>query len=126
MSGADLADFPSSQDGALVKVLLPHPGEVLPNLDIKSENPAIKRSYTIREFDAINQKLVIDFVINCHQGPAIDWATQAQVGDYLGFAGPKVCKLTDFNADSYLLIGDMTSVNAVNGYAKFISTTSHY
>lgn len=120
LSGADLADFPSGHDGAHVKVLLPHPGEILPNLDIKGERPAIKRSYTIREFDAINKELVIDFVIDCHQGPATDWAAGAKVGDYLGIAGPGVRKLTDFNAESYLLIGDITSVNAVNGYAKFI------
>lgn len=120
LNGPDLADFPSGQDGAHVKILLPHPGEALPNLDIKGENPAIKRSYTIREFDACNKELVIDFVIDCHQGPATDWAVGAKVGDYLGIAGPGARKLTDFNADSYLLIGDITSVNAVNGYAKFI------
>tara|TARA_R110002167_G_scaffold117110_3_gene292795 strand:- start:502 stop:1263 length:762 start_codon:yes stop_codon:yes gene_type:complete len=120
LSGPDLAGFPSGQDGAHVKVLLPHPGEALPNLDIKGENPAIKRSYTIREFDASNKELVIDFVIDCHQGPATDWAVGAKVGDYLGIAGPGARKLTDFNAGSYLLIGDITSVNAVNGYAKFI------
>lgn len=118
--GPDLADFPIGQDGAHVKVLLPHPGEILPNLDMTSENPALKRSYTIREFDAVDKKLVIDFVVNCHQGPATDWASQAKVGDYLGIAGPGVRKLTDFNAESYLLIGDVTAVNAVNGYAKFI------
>ena len=110
----------SGPDLAHVKVLLPHPGEALPNLDIKGENPAIKRSYTIREFDASNKELVIDFVIDCHQGPATDWAAGAKVGDYLGIAGPGARKLTDFNAGSYLLIGDITSVNAVNGYAKFI------
>jgi NADPH-dependent ferric siderophore reductase len=120
LNGPDLDDFPRGQDGAHVKVLLPHAGESLPNLDIKGENPAIKRSYTIREFDDINKELVIDFVIDCHRGPATDWAAGAKVGDCLGIAGPGSRKLTDFNAGSYLLIGDITSVNAVNGYAKFI------
>ena len=120
LSGPDLADFPSGQDGVHVKVLFPHSGDSLPNLDIHGANPAIKRSYTIREFDAENKQLVIDFVINRHQGPATDWAAQAKVGDYVGIAGPGVRKLTDFTADSYLLIGDITAVNAVNGYAKFI------
>ena len=121
LSGNELDDFPTEQDGAHVKVLLPHRGQKLPNLDINGENPAIKRSYTIREFDAPNKQLVLDFVINRHQGPATNWANSAKVGDYLGIAGPGVRKLTDFNANSYVLIGDLTSVNAVNGYAKFIS-----
>lgn len=124
LSGPDLADFPSGQDGVHVKVLLPHPGNILPNLDIKSDNPALKRSYTIREFDSINNQLVIDFVINRHQGPATDWATHAKIGDYAGIAGPGVRKLTDFTADSYLLVGDITAINAVNGYAKFIPSSA--
>lgn len=124
LTGSDLADFPAEQDGAHVKVLLPHPGDTLPNLDIRGENPAIKRSYTIREFDADKKRLVLDFVINRHRGPATDWALQAKVGDYVGIAGPGVRKLTNFNADSYLLIGDITSVNAVNGYFKFISSSA--
>lgn len=120
LSGPDLIDFPSGQDGVHVKVLLPHPGNSRPNLEINGESPALKRSYTIREFDDIKKQLVIDFVIDRHRGPATDWAAQAKIGDYLGIAGPGVRKLTDFTADSYLLIGDITAVNAVNGYAKFI------
>lgn len=124
LTGPDLNDFPPDQDGAHVKVLLPHPGETLPNLDIRGENPAVKRSYTIREFDIEKKQLVIDFVINRHKGPATDWANQAKIGDYVGIAGPGVRKLTNFNADSYLLIGDITSINAVNGYAKFIPSSA--
>lgn len=124
LSGPDLIDFPSGQDGAHVKVLLPHPGNTMPNLEIKGENPALKRSYTIREFDDVKKQLIIDFVIDRHRGPATDWAAQAKIGDYLGIAGPGVRKLTDFTADSYLLIGDITAVNAVNGYAKFIPASA--
>lgn len=120
LSGPDLIDFPSGQDGVHVKVLLPHLGNARPNLEINGENPALKRSYTIREFDDVKKQLVIDFVIDRHRGPGTDWVAQAKVGDYLGIAGPGVRKLTDFTADSYLLIGDITAVNAVNGYAKFI------
>lgn len=124
LSGSDLADFPSGQEGVHVKVLLPQPGNTQPNLQINSENPALKRSYTIREFDDVKKQLVIDFVINRHIGPATDWAAQAKKGDYLGIAGPGVRKLTDFTADSYLLIGDITAVNAINGYAKVIPATA--
>jgi NADPH-dependent ferric siderophore reductase len=121
LKGDDLNDFPTGQDGAHVKVLLPHSGQTRPNLDINGHEPAVKRSYTIREFNSVKKQLILDFVINRHQGPATNWAAQAKVGDYLGIAGPGVRKLTNFNTNSYLLIGDITSVNAVNGYAKFIA-----
>ena len=125
LEGPDLADFPTDQDGAHVKVLLPCPGDTMPNLDIHATtNAAVKRSYTIRSFNADKKQLVIDFVINRHKGPATDWAKQAKVGDYLGIAGPGALKLTHFDADNYLLIGDITSVNAVNGYIKHITPTA--
>lgn len=120
LSGTDFEDFPQGQEGAHVKVLFPHPGEALPNLDIKSQNSAVKRSYTIREFNSETKELVLDFVVNRHNGPATNWASQAKLGDYIGIAGPGLRKLTNFEANSYLLVGDITAVNAVNGYTKFI------
>ena len=116
----ELVNFPVDEDGAHVKVLLPHAGERLPQLAFDGPTPAIKRSYTIRSFDAESRELTIDFVINLHEGPATNWAKSAKVGDYAGIAGPGPKKLTDFSQDNYLMIGDITSVNAVNGFAKFM------
>jgi NADPH-dependent ferric siderophore reductase len=118
LTGDDLHDFPLNQDGVHVKAVISPDGIPFTEDGWRS---ATKRSYTIREFDSVNKLLILDFVINRHQGPATDWAEKAKVGDYLGIAGPGEPKLTDFNASSYLLIGDITSINAVNGYAKFIS-----
>lgn len=118
LAGEDLNDFPKGQDGVHVKAILSPDGQPLSE---ENRQSAIKRSYTIREFDEVNKRLVLDFVINRHQGPATDWALNAKVGDYLGIGGPGTPKLTNFNAHSYLLVGDLTSMNAVNGYAKFIS-----
>lgn len=118
VGGEDLHDFPLKQDGVHVKAILSPDGQPL---NENNRQSAIKRSYTIREFDAANKHLVLDFVINRHSGPATDWARNAKIGDYLGIGGPGERKLTNFAAHSYLLVGDITAVNAVNGYAKFIS-----
>lgn len=121
LTGDDLHDFPLQQDGIHVKAVLSPDGKPFSD---DSWREATKRSYTIREFDPVNKHLVLDFVINRHSGPATNWAAQAKVGDYIGIAGPGEPKLTDFNANSYLLVGDLTSVNAVNGYAKFIPASA--
>lgn len=41
-------DFPADQQGAYVKVLLPHAGQDEVEIDLKAAEPAPKRSYTIR------------------------------------------------------------------------------
>ncbi|MBJ2136036.1 siderophore-interacting protein [Paraglaciecola agarilytica] len=119
-SSEQLAGFPEGKEGAHVKVLVPHEGEKYPELAFDAPRPAFKRSYTIRSFNAQTLELAIDFVVNRHDGPATNWAVNAKVGDFAGIAGPGAAKLTDFSQENYLLIGDLTSVNAVNGFAKYI------
>ncbi|MPW29058.1 siderophore-interacting protein [Agarivorans sp. B2Z047] len=69
-----------------------HVKVILPNSD--GSKPKM-RSYTIRWFNS---------------------ASQAKLGEHLSIAGPGQLKLTQFNHHSYLLLGDITSVNAINGY----------
>ncbi|WP_237485757.1 siderophore-interacting protein [Vibrio hippocampi] len=115
VTGDSLADFPEDQQGSYVKVFLPQ--------DESGEHK--KRSYTIRQFDKQSHSLHLDFVINRHQGPATDWAKQAKVGDPVGIAGPGPLKLTNFQHHSYLLVADLTSMNAINGYVpRFPSGTT--
>ncbi|QIR16255.1 siderophore-interacting protein [Shewanella aestuarii] len=104
--GDSLEDFPVWLEGAHVKVVLP----------TYIETERTMRSYTIRFFNHKTKALALDFVVNRHQGPATCWASGAKVGDSIGIAGPGQIKLTDFNHHSYLLIGDLTSVNAINGF----------
>ncbi|MGF1759901.1 siderophore-interacting protein [Photobacterium sagamiensis] len=124
LTGDELVGFPEDQQGAHVKVLLPDAGETMPNMKVMGEGAAVKRSYTIRYYDKAANEIGLDFVVNRHQGPATQWACQAKVGDYLGIAGPGPRKLTNFDADTYLLVGDLTSVNAVNAYAQSIPETA--
>ena len=117
-------DFPADQVGTYVKVLLPHYGQNDVEIDLKAANPAPKRSYTIRAIDTINHTITLDFVVNQHRGIATDWAKQAKPGDKLAIAGPGPKKLTDFSQSQYLLIADLTSVNAVNGYLQQLPATA--
>ncbi|MCT8986853.1 siderophore-interacting protein [Shewanella phaeophyticola] len=68
LGGEQLADFPANQQGAYVKVLFPQAGEIELNTQVSGSNAAIKRSYTIRDFDAEQRLLSLDFVINKHRG----------------------------------------------------------
>ena len=124
-SGDDLLGFPLDRAGAHLKVLLPHPGEHMPVLAINGtgdgSNKPIKRSYTVQNYDEKLNQLTLDFVVNRHSGPATNWAAQAQAGDLVGIAGPAPRKLDNMAASSYLLLGDLTSINAVKGFAKAIN-----
>ena len=104
VTGDSLNDFPIDQEGSYVKVVIEKEGEV------------VMRSYTIRLFDQQKNELSLDFVINRHQGPATDWAQNAKIGDSIGIAGPGPMKITNYDHHSYLLVGDLTSMNALNGY----------
>ncbi|WP_394189550.1 siderophore-interacting protein [Pseudoalteromonas atlantica] len=114
----EFEDFPRDQQGAYVKVLFPHEGQTDVELDLKADKPAVRRSYTIREIDSQSGAISLDFVINQHSGIATNWAKRAKVGDNIGIAGPGPKKLSDFSQSDYLMLGDLTSVNAINGYLQ--------
>jgi NADPH-dependent ferric siderophore reductase len=105
-SGDSLNDFPVGLEGSYVKVFFQQ----------KDEKQFKMRSYTIRFFNPETKELALDFVINRHNGPATRWAREAKVGDSMSIAGPGPIKMTNYQHHSYLLVGDMTSVNAINGY----------
>lgn len=114
----EFADFPLDQQGAYVKVLFPHEGQNDVEVDLKAGVPARMRSYTIRKIDTRTGAITLDFVVNQHNGVATNWAKRAKIGDIIAIAGPGPKKLTDFMQSDYLLLGDLTSVNAINGYLQ--------
>jgi len=106
LTGESLSDFPLSFEGSHVKVLVP-----------QAESDSVKmRSYTIRFFNPETKQLALDFVVNRHQGPATDWASNVKVGDDVKIAGPGPLKISNYDHHSYLLIADITAMNAINGY----------
>lgn len=100
--GSDLDDFPEGQESGYVKLLLEQEGE------------QVRRSYTIREFDASAKTLHLDFMLHADGGPASAWAEQAKVGHQVTLVGPGAKKLVDFEADWFLIAGDMTALPAIS------------
>ena len=118
-------DFPADQQGAYVKVLLPHRGQDEVEIDLKADKPAPRRSYTIRAIDTLNHTITLDFVVDQHRGIATDWAKQAKPGDKLAIAGPGPKKLQDFSQSQYLMIADLTAINAINGYLQQLPASAN-
>lgn len=98
--GEALADFVSASYDDHVKVFFPrHEG-------------AVARDYTPRRYDNAARELTIDFALH-GDGPAADWARQAQAGDPLTVAGPRGSFVVPLDFDWYLLVGDETALPAV-------------
>ena len=113
LGSEEFTDLTSDHIGSYVKVLIPKNG--VADFNLKT---ACMRSYTIQNVNKSNGAITLDFVINMHQGPATNWAKAAKVGDELAIAGPGPKKLDNFTHPRYILMGDLTSVNAIKGYVK--------
>lgn len=72
-----------------------------------------RRRYTVREWDADQRLLTIDFVVHGDQGVAGPWAAQAVPGDVLVFEGPGSGYLPDPDADWHLMVGDESALPAI-------------
>lgn len=78
----------------------------------KGQPPPSIRDYTPRRFDPVSCQLEIDFVIH-GEGPASNWADQANVGQVLGLVGPRASWILDETFDHYVLIGDETMLPSI-------------
>lgn len=110
--GPELEGFPEGREGGNCKLLLPEPGEQRHDFATRLSNgPApIRRTYTVRAFRPDVQELDIDFVAHGDNGPASRWAMNAKPGDFLGFMGPSTPKMTEFEADWYLVAADPSAI----------------
>lgn len=76
-AGRELDGFPEGHEGGNCKLLLPDVDEsrdVFANRLFNGPAP-VRRTYTVRRFDAATQELTIDFVDHGDNGPASRWAT---------------------------------------------------
>ncbi|MCP3129241.1 siderophore-interacting protein [Shewanella sp. KJ2020] len=101
LGGAGLAGFPVDQESAYIKLLFPQAGE-----------RPLMRTYTIRQ--QRDDEIDVDFVLHDTDGPASSWAKTAQVGELIQIGGPGLKKLINFEADWFLLAGDMTALPAIS------------
>lgn len=125
LGGESLRGFPVQSHGSHIKIFLPrahqqHPQ--LPQLTAQgiqwppAEERPITRTYSVRAYRADTNELDIEFVMHGEgedSGPAAHWAAHAQVGDYLGVAGPGGPDPLLAPADWHLLAGDMTALPAI-------------
>jgi len=111
-AGPELNGFPSGRDGGNCKLIIPDVGESKTQFLERLQNghTPIKRTYTVRKFDESLQELSIDFVAHGDEGLASRWARHAKACDFLGFMGPSPAKVTEFNADWYLVCADPSAI----------------
>jgi NADPH-dependent ferric siderophore reductase len=111
-AGPELAGFPEGREGGNCKLLIPDAGESRNSFTVRLQNgpTPVKRTYTVRKFDAEAGELSIDFVAHGDEGPASRWASHAKPGDFLGFAGPSTPKVAHFEADWYLVAADLSAI----------------
>lgn len=102
--GDALADFPSDQDGAYVKLFL------------RSADGAEEgvRTYTVRRQHTAPPALDVDFVLHGDNGLASAWANRVKPGDSLKVGGPGARSEIAPDADWFFLVGDMTALPALS------------
>lgn len=101
LGGTGLIDFPTDQESAYIKLIFPQSEGVRP----------LMRTYTIsvqRE-----NEIDVDFALHEAKGPASIWAQNTHVGDQILIGGPGPQKLINYDADWFLLIGDMTALPTI-------------
>ncbi len=111
-AGPELEGFPEGCEGGNCKLMFPEVSETKDSFaDRLAKGPApVRRTFTVRKFDAETGELNIDFVAHGDEGPASRWATHAKPGDFLGFAGPSGPKVTHFEADWYMVAADPSAI----------------
>jgi NADPH-dependent ferric siderophore reductase len=133
LGGEELAGFPSGRQGSHVKVFVPRPGQIKPELPTlgpagpswpSREVRPFTRTYTIRSFRADVGELDLDFVLHGDHGPASAWASKVQLGDFLGIAGPGGRGPIPQDAEWYLFVGDETALPAISAHLETLPATS--
>ncbi len=79
----------------------------------------VSRDYTVRDYNAAQPCLDIDFVLH-GAGPAANWARQVQPGETLEFIGPSGRYRPDPSSDWHLFAGDETALPAIQAYVEML------
>lgn len=119
LQGPELEGFVSAGFDDHLKLILPQAGQERPNLPqmvdgrphIEGERPTM-RDYTPLRYDAARQRLELEFALH-DGGPAVDWATSAPLGQWLGLAGPRGSMVVEPALDWHWLLGDESAMPAI-------------
>jgi len=104
-----------------VKLHIPPPGAEydapFDTEDVKERYPREQwprvRTYTVRDWDAEQRRLTIDFVVHGDEGVAGPWAAGAKAGDVLQLMGPGGAYAPDPDAAWHLMVGDLSVLPAI-------------
>ena len=133
-SSDDFSDFPLGQNGAHIKLFFPEHAHQKPPLPLRNEHGRViwpdgkkplTRTYSIRDFLAEQQLLVIDFVRHADFGIAADWAIHAQPGDTLGLAGPGGPSRFNPQAKYWVFIADLSALAMLAASLEQLPTDAH-
>ena len=75
---------------------------------------SVRRTYTVRRWDADAGELWIDFVAHGDEGLAGPWAANARPGDEIALSGPGGEYAPDPSADWHLFVGDASAIPAIS------------
>ena len=100
-AGESLSDFVSASFDDHVKFML----------ETNSESP-VRRDYTPRRFSTQDRELTLEFALH-GEGPAADWALQAQVGQRVTIGGPRGSFIIPLDYAWHLFAGDETALPAI-------------
>jgi NADPH-dependent ferric siderophore reductase len=113
------ADFGVEQPGEIVTLGWPGPGQelVLPRVGWRfpAGTPPEQhwRNFTVRSHDAARSEINVDFFLHGDAGRAASWALRAELGEEIGFAGPRTHWTGGNHADWSLLVADETGLPAL-------------
>jgi NADPH-dependent ferric siderophore reductase len=104
-----------------VKLHIPPPGAAydapFDTEEVKERHPREQwprvRTYTVRDWDAEQRRLTIDFVVHGDEGVAGPWAAGAKPGDVLQLMGPGGGYTPSPDAAWHLMVGDLAAVPAI-------------
>jgi NADPH-dependent ferric siderophore reductase len=122
LTGEGLAGFevPDATD-TYVNIAVPPAGAPYGPLfepaEVREQHPRemwpARRRYTVRSWDTVAGRLVLDFVVHGDEGVGGPWAAAAGAGDVLVFEGPGGGYRPDPAADWHLLVGDESATPAI-------------
>jgi NADPH-dependent ferric siderophore reductase len=88
-----------------------------------ADDKVVNRRYTIRSFDAVERRVVVD--VSLHgKGPGTDWIAAATPGDRIDAIGPRGKITLRPGADWHLFVGDETGVPGMLAMIEALATGS--
>jgi NADPH-dependent ferric siderophore reductase len=111
------------QPGEIITLGWPEEGEselVLPQLGWRFPDAPEQhwRNFSVRASDPASGTLDVEFFLHGDSGRAGAWGTRAEVGDEVGFAGPRTHWVADPGAEWTLLLADETGLPALLAIAE--------